>query len=103
MRKDLFLDDFSDSPKSEHLNCTSNVDDEKSSVPLQTGILDTAFEDNGMPPPFYFLQCRLLVLLSFLYLYATLIPSESCPKRRRNQLAFVYLYILLVFPVLPFA
>ncbi|XP_027918290.1 protein TPX2-like isoform X1 [Vigna unguiculata] len=48
MRKDLFLDDFSDSPKSEHLNCTSNVDDEKSSVPLQTGILDTAFEDNGL-------------------------------------------------------
>lgn len=55
MREDLFLDDVSDSPKSEHLDCTSNVDDEKSSVPLQTGILDTAFEDNGMPQPFYFL------------------------------------------------
>ncbi|XP_052728063.1 protein TPX2 isoform X2 [Vigna angularis] len=48
VREDLFLDDVSDSPKSEGLDCTSNVDDEKSSVPLQTGILDTAFEDNGL-------------------------------------------------------
>ncbi|CAJ1943458.1 unnamed protein product [Sphenostylis stenocarpa] len=46
VREDLFLDDVSDSPKSEHLQCTRNVDDEKSSVPLGMGVLDTAFQDN---------------------------------------------------------
>jgi len=48
VREDLFLD-ASDSPKSEYLDCTSNLDDEKSSVPLGTGVSDRAFEDNGMP------------------------------------------------------
>ncbi|RDX77504.1 Protein TPX2, partial [Mucuna pruriens] len=47
VREDLFLDDVSDSPKSEHLECTSNVDDEKSSVPSGMGFSDTAFENHG--------------------------------------------------------
>ena len=48
-REDLFLEDVSDSPKSEHVECASNVvDDEKSSVPLGIGFSDTAFENCGM-------------------------------------------------------
>ncbi|TKY55403.1 TPX2 protein [Spatholobus suberectus] len=47
VREDLFLDDVSDSPKSEHVECTSNVDDENSSVPLGMGFSDTAFENYG--------------------------------------------------------
>lgn len=47
VREDLFFDDVSDSPKSEHVECTSNVDDEKSSVPLGIGFSDTAFENYG--------------------------------------------------------
>ncbi|XP_068465026.1 protein TPX2-like isoform X1 [Phaseolus vulgaris] len=50
VREDLFLD-ASDSPKSEYLDCTSNLDDEKSSVPLGTGVSDRAFEDNGPKAP----------------------------------------------------
>ncbi|KAG4390812.1 hypothetical protein AAZX31_05G052700 [Glycine max] len=47
-REDLFLEDVSDSPKSEHVECASNVvDDEKSSVPLGIGFSDTAFENCG--------------------------------------------------------
>ncbi|KAG5056884.1 hypothetical protein JHK86_011880 [Glycine max] len=79
-REDLFLEDVSDSPKSEHVECASNVvDDEKSSVPLGIGFSDTAFENCGMAQQVYFVECRLLVLLSFLRLHATHVLTES-PK-----------------------
>ena len=48
VREDLFLEDVGDSPKSEHVECASNVDDEKSTVPLGIGFSDTAFENCGM-------------------------------------------------------
>ena len=48
VRKDLFLEDVGDSPKSENVECASNVDDEESIVPLGIGFSDTAFENCGM-------------------------------------------------------
>ena len=100
MREDLFLEDVGDSPKSEHVECASNVDDEKSTVPLGIGFSDTAFENCGMAQQVYFVECRLLVLLSFLRLHATHVLTESTLKRRCNQLAGLYLYILFVLPAL---
>ncbi|KAJ1381325.1 TPX2 central domain [Sesbania bispinosa] len=47
VREDLLLDDVDDSPKSEHLECTSNVDDEKSSAPLGMEFSDAVFDNNG--------------------------------------------------------
>ena len=37
VREDLFLEDVGDLPKSEYVECASNVDDEKSTVPLGIG------------------------------------------------------------------
>ncbi|KAG4926821.1 hypothetical protein JHK85_053307 [Glycine max] len=48
VREDLFLEDVGDLLKSEHVECASNVDDEKSTVPLGIGFSDTAFENCGM-------------------------------------------------------
>ncbi|KHN09779.1 hypothetical protein glysoja_017080 [Glycine soja] len=47
VREDLFLEDVGDLPKSEYVECASNVDDEKSTVPLGIGFSDTAFENCG--------------------------------------------------------
>jgi len=48
VREDLFLEDVGDLPKSEYVECASNVDDEKSTVPLGIGFSDMAFENCGM-------------------------------------------------------
>nr|KYP56417.1 hypothetical protein KK1_002656 [Cajanus cajan] len=61
-REELFLEDVCDSPKSEYVECTSNVDDEKSSVRLGMGFADTAFDNYGMAWQFYFVECHFLVL-----------------------------------------
>ncbi|RZB57883.1 Heparanase-like protein 1 isoform B [Glycine soja] len=45
VREDLFLEDVGDLPKSEYVECASNVDDEKSTVPLGIGFSDMAFEN----------------------------------------------------------
>ncbi|XP_029129480.1 protein TPX2 isoform X3 [Cajanus cajan] len=50
-REELFLEDVCDSPKSEYVECTSNVDDEKSSVRLGMGFADTAFDNYGSKAP----------------------------------------------------
>ncbi|RZB57885.1 Heparanase-like protein 1 isoform D [Glycine soja] len=47
VREDLFLEDVGDLPKSEYVECASNVDDEKSTVPLGIGFSDMAFENCG--------------------------------------------------------
>ncbi|XP_027334552.1 protein TPX2-like isoform X2 [Abrus precatorius] len=47
VREDLLLDNVSDSSKSENLECTIDVDDEKSSVPLGTGFSYTTLHTNG--------------------------------------------------------
>ncbi|KAG5126853.1 hypothetical protein JHK82_027688 [Glycine max] len=63
VRKDLFLEDVGDSPKSENVECASNVDDEESIVPLGIGFSDTAFENCEAPSPNYIL-CLLSALLT---------------------------------------
>ncbi|KAG4925120.1 hypothetical protein JHK87_050660 [Glycine soja] len=63
VRKDLFLEDVDNSPKSKHVECASNMDDEESIVPLGIGFLDTAFENCEAPSPNYIL-CLLSALLT---------------------------------------
>ncbi|KAK7264426.1 hypothetical protein RJT34_32035 [Clitoria ternatea] len=48
VRDGLFVGNVADSPKSQLLEGASNVDDEKSSVPLGMGYLDAAFENYGL-------------------------------------------------------
>ena len=60
VREDLFLEDVGDSPKSEHVECASNVDDEKSTVPLGIGFSDTAFENKLAHGHIIFVLCTTL-------------------------------------------
>ncbi|XP_061348284.1 protein TPX2-like isoform X2 [Gastrolobium bilobum] len=48
VRKGFLLDDVSNSTKPEHLECTSNVDDEESRVPLGMEFSNTVFDNNGL-------------------------------------------------------
>ena len=72
VREGFFLDDDSDSPKLMHVECTSNVDDERSSVASGMEFSHSVFDDNGMRQRFLLyamsFPCSVVVSLSAEYM-----------------------------------